>query len=136
AMMRQPHSIQFHRNFEELLICDIGNHRVRAVEMSTGVISTWCGTGKAEPTPDGARVGATVALCGPRALDIAPNGDLWLALREGNAVYRIDARTLRLEHVAGTGERGFTGNGGPAKAATLSGPKGVAISPDGRFVYL
>ncbi len=136
ARLCQPHSIQFEVGFERLLICDIGNHRVRAVTLATGVISTWCGTGRAEPTPDSACVGDTVSLNGPRALDIAPNGDLWLVLREGNAVYRIDARTRRLEHVAGTGERGFGGNGGPAKHATLSGPKGVAISPDGQRIYL
>ena len=36
---------------------------------------------------------------------------------------------------AGTGKQGFTGNGGPAKEATLSGPKGISIAPDGD-VYL
>ena len=41
-----------------------------------------------------------------------------------------------LHHVAGTGKKGFSCNGGPAKQATLSGPKGVAISPDGKMVYL
>ncbi|MDF3058835.1 MAG: hypothetical protein K0R17_3050 [Rariglobus sp.] len=136
AALNQPHSIQFDRTFETLLICDIGNHRIRAVALGTGEISTWCGNGTTELTPDGAKVSDQVPLRGPRALDIASNGDLWLALREGNAVYRIDANSHRLEHVAGTGRPGFTGNGGPAKEATLSGPKGVAVSPDGKFVYL
>ena len=36
---------------------------------------------------------------------------------------------------SGTGKQGFTGNGGPAKEATLSGPKGLSIGPDGN-VYL
>jgi hypothetical protein len=134
AELHQPHSI--HQKFENLLICDISNNRIRAVELKSGTISTWCGNGKKDPTPDGAPVGDQTPLKGPRALDIAPNGDLWLALREGNAVYRIDATTLKLEHIAGTGKQGFTGNGGPAKEATLSGPKGVAISPDGKTIYL
>jgi len=136
STLSHPHSIQFDRGFENLLICDIGNHRIRAVGMAGGVISTWCGNGQPGPTPDGAVAGADVPLQGPRALDIAPNGDLWLALREGNAVYRIDADTRRLEHVAGTGKPGFTGNGGRAKEAALSGPKGIAVSPDGLRIYL
>jgi DNA-binding beta-propeller fold protein YncE len=37
--------------------------------------------------------------------------------------------------VAGTGKKGFTGNGGPAREATLSGPKGIAVGPNGN-VYL
>lgn len=40
-----------------------------------------------------------------------------------------------IHHAAGTGRQGFTGNGGPAKEATLSGPKGIAVGPDGN-VYL
>ena len=50
-------------------------------------------------------------------------------------MYRLDLKAGTIHHVAGTGKQGFTGNGGPAKAATLSGPKGIAIAPDGN-VYL
>ena len=60
---------------------------------------------------------------------------MWLALREGNAVYRLDLRRGTIHHEAGTGKKGFTGNGGPAKAATLSGPKGIAVGPKGN-IYL
>ena len=60
---------------------------------------------------------------------------MWLALREGNAVYRLDLQRGTIHHEAGTGKKGFTGNGGPAKAATLSGPKGIAVGPKGN-IYL
>jgi sugar lactone lactonase YvrE len=136
ASMNQPHSIAFDREAKHLFICDIKNHRIRRVELASGIIDTWCGTGKANDTPDGAPVSPKTPLKGPRALALAPDGDLWLALREGNAVYRIDMKTTTLHHVAGTGEPGFTGNGGPAKEATIAGPKGIVLSPDGKLVYL
>jgi streptogramin lyase len=56
---------------------------------------------------------------------------MYLALRRGNAVYRIDMKARTLHHLAGTGESGYEGDGGPAKQAKLSGPKGIAIGPDG-----
>ena len=56
-------------------------------------------------------------------------------LREGNAVYRIEPKTQRFLLVAGTGEKGYSGDGGPAKKARLSGPKGIACGPDG-MIYL
>lgn len=136
AAMNNPHSIQFDAAGENLFICDIKNHRIRKVELKTGVITTWCGTGKAEPTENGAPVSPDTPLKGPRAFDIAPNGDLWLALREGNQVYRIDMKELKLYHVAGTGKKGFHAEEKPALESELSGPKGVAISPDGKLIYL
>ena len=136
AAMNQPHSIQFDREGQYLFICDIINHRIRRLELTSGTLDTWCGTGEPKDTPDGAQVGRQTPLKGPRALDRGPDGDLWLALREGNAVYRIDMQRGTLHHAAGTGKAGFTGNGGPAKLATISGPKGVAVSPDGKHVYL
>ncbi|MDF1657226.1 MAG: SMP-30/gluconolactonase/LRE family protein [Verrucomicrobiales bacterium] len=136
ATMNRPHSIQFDASGETLLICDIGNHRIRAVDLSSGIISTWCGNGSAEATPDGALVSSKTPLKGPRALDLAPNGDLWLALREGNQVFRIDAKAMTLHHIAGSGKKGFHPEPRSAQDAELSGPKGVAISPDGKLVYL
>jgi streptogramin lyase len=133
ATLNRPHSITLD-NQGNLYICDIGNHRVRIVNLEIGVIDTFGGTGAQKPTPDGASVKGT-PLNGPRALDFDGKHSLFLALREGNAVYRIDLKTKTLHHLAGTGKKGFTGNGGPAKLATLSGPKGIAIGPNGD-VYL
>jgi sugar lactone lactonase YvrE len=58
-------------------------------------------------------------------------GNYYLALREGNAIYKMDPKSGRMTRFAGTGEKGFTGDGAAAKTATLSGPKGVALAPDG-----
>jgi len=133
AQLRQPHSLQFDGK-GDLYVCDIGNDRIRRLDRMTGLITTFAGTGEKGATPDGARIAGT-PLSGPRAIDFDRRGDLWLALREGNAVFRIDMKAGTIHHVAGTGEKGATGDGGPAKTATLSGPKGLSIGPDGN-VYL
>src|SRR5436309_2635366 len=72
AQLRQPHSIVFDRD-GTLLICDIGNHRIRRVRLDSGVIETYAGTGDAAATPDGAPVRGT-PLKGPRTMALAPNG--------------------------------------------------------------
>jgi streptogramin lyase len=129
AQLRQPHSIAFdHKG--RLHICDIGNHRVRVVDLTSGVIQTLIGTGERKATVDGAPFYGT-PLNGPRALDSDGRGNLFLALREGNAVYRLDLEKQTVHHIAGTGKQGYAGHGGPAKDALLSGPKGVSLSPNG-----
>lgn len=133
AQMYRPHSIVLD-NDNHLYICDIGNHRIRIVDLSTGVIETFAGTGQKNPTPDGAAIFGT-PLNGPRALDFDDKGSLVLALREGNSIYRIDLADKTIHHLAGTGQKGYTGDGGPAKSATLSGPKGVALSPTGDVYF-
>jgi streptogramin lyase len=133
AQLRQPHSVQFDSR-GDLYICDIGNHRVRTVDMKTGILSTFAGTGEKSSTPNGARF-VNTPLNGPRAIDFDREGDMWLALREGNAIYRLDMKAGTIHHVAGTGQKGFTGNGGPAKQATLSGPKGISVGRDGNVYF-
>jgi DNA-binding beta-propeller fold protein YncE len=104
------------------------------VNLRSGAISTFAGTGQRKPTPDGAPLKGT-PLNGPRALDFDGRSNLYLALREGNAVYRIDLKKQTLYHLAGTGKKGYAGDGGDAKRALLSGPKGIAVGPRGD-VYL
>jgi len=125
AQFKQPHSIQFGPN-GDLYICDIGNHVIRRIDRESQTISTFAGTGLPGPTPDGSPLVGT-PLKGPRSIEFDRNGDLWLATREGNQVFRIDMRAGKYIHVAGTGQSGFEGNGGPAKLAKLKGPKGIAI---------
>jgi len=131
AQFKQPHSIQFGPG-GDLYICDIGNHAIRRIEMKTGTISTFAGTGKAGNTPDGAPIAGT-PLKGPRSLDFDKEGNLWLATRDGNQVFKFDLKAGKIHHIAGTGKTGFTGHGGPAKEADLSGPKGISIDSSGNI---
>lgn len=133
AQLNQPHSIAFAPD-GALLICDILNHRIRRVNLKTGMIETWAGTGEKKAAPDGAPLHGT-PLSGPRAIAFDRHGNLYLALREGNAVYRIDVKAGRIYHFAGTGEKGYSGDGGPALQAKLSGPKGISCAEDGT-VYI
>ena len=131
AQLRQPHSIAID-GAGRILICDVGNHRVRQVDLSSGTIETFSGTGERQPTADGAPLKGT-PLNGPRTLTFG-DGDLFLALREGNAIYRIAAKTATIHHVAGTGEQGYSGDGGAAVRARLAGPKGLAYADGNLYI--
>ena len=133
AQFKQPHSIAFGPD-GALYVADIGNHRIRRVDLGSGVVTTFAGTGERLPTPDGAPVEGT-PLNGPRAMTFSRDGDMLLALREGNQVYRLEWKTKTWRHIAGTGEKGYSGDGGPAKQALLSGPKGIEVGP-GDGVYI
>jgi sugar lactone lactonase YvrE len=133
ARLKQPHSIAID-GAGGLYIADIGNLRVRRVDLRSGLIETVAGTGDKGATRDGATL-LESPLDGPRALDFDTRGQMYLALREGNAVFKVDLRGQKLLHLAGTGNNGFSGDGGLAKLAKLSGPKGIAVGPGGD-VYL
>lgn len=134
AQLRQPHSIAFDAD-GNLLICDIGNSRVRLLDMDSGVITTLSGTGERASTPEQAPLSGT-PLLGPRSIDTDAVGNAYLVLREGNAVFKLDSRGNRLQRIAGTGERGYSGDGGPALEASFNGPKGIAYSAVDESLYI
>ncbi|HET6882265.1 MAG TPA: hypothetical protein VFI31_19020 [Pirellulales bacterium] len=124
ALLRDPHSIALDSD-DRLYIADIGNHRIRRVDFKTGVIETIAGNGDKMLPPDGTRAKGA-PLFGPRALFIS-GAELWIALREGNSIWVMDINEGMLGHEAGTGEKGYTGDGGPPLEATFDGPKGLAL---------
>ena len=128
AQFNKPHSIQFGPD-GQLYVCDIGNHVIRRIELTTNKVTTFAGTGKPGATIDGALITGS-PLNGPRSIDFDRQGNLWLATREGNQVFKMDLKADRIYHMAGTGKSGFQGNGGPAKEALLKGPKGIAIDKE------
>ncbi len=111
-------------------MADIGNHRIRRIDLKSGTIESIAGTGAKRLPADG-QLAKGRPILGPRALCI-DGSTLWIALREGNSVWRLNLSDGRIHHVAGTGKKGYSGDGGPAKQATFSGPKGIATGPHGR----
>jgi sugar lactone lactonase YvrE len=73
-------------------------------------------------------------LRGPRAICIG-DGNLWIAMREGNSLWRMDLGKGTMHHVAGNGKSGFAVENGPAKDAEFRAPRGIAFGPD-HCVYL
>ena len=138
AQLSAPQGIFLDRD-GTLLICDVGNHRIRRLHLDTGIIETFAGTGAGEQTPEGAAVRGT-PVNGPRSLAISARGDLLIALREGNGILRIDAAAGTYHRIAGSGQTGYSGDGGPALSATfggastgdgarVAGPKGLSYGP-------
>ncbi|WP_437200972.1 hypothetical protein [Planctomicrobium sp. SH664] len=132
AKFSQPISVVLHPTLG-VLICDIRNNRIRRVDLESKLISTWAGTGAKGATPENASREGT-PLNGPRTLAVDPEGNVIVVLREGNAVYRLDLKTDRYHHIAGTGKKGYSGDGGDARLATLAGPKGVALDREGNIL--
>jgi streptogramin lyase len=118
----------------KMYVADVAGHRVRVVDLKAGTIATLCGTGKGAATGDGGPF-KDAALLGPRAVAVGPDGKLYVVERNGHSVRRIDFAKGTIERYAGTGKKGYTGDGGPAKDATFDGPKEIDIDKAGN-VYL
>jgi len=119
---------------EDLYICDVKNHRIRKVDMKRGTIFDFCRHGRAKADSEWRTVRQHTAQR-TAGLDFDNQGNLWLALREGNAILKLDVAAGTVHQAAGTGKKGFTGDAGPAKDATLSGPKGLSVAPNGNVTW-
>jgi GT2 family glycosyltransferase/DNA-binding beta-propeller fold protein YncE len=121
----------------DLYIADTLNYRVRVVDARTGLIHTVAGDGT---VGDGKEVGdggpatsAQLNMPSDVAID-SRTGDLYIADMHHNRVRKVDAMTHIITTVAGSGVWGNSGNDGPATAARLAGPAGVAVvhEPNGK----
>ena len=129
----QPHSVVLDGK-GGLLVADTGNHRICRIDLATGVMKTISGTGEKQlPSDGGSSLHSTLA--GPRSLAVDKDY-IWIALREGNSIWRIQRQTKTIHHVAGTGKKGYTGDKGPPKDATFRGPKGLVLDDLGRILVV
>jgi DNA-binding beta-propeller fold protein YncE len=133
ASLRQPHSIALDAA-GMLYVADIGNHRIRRVDPRSGTITSIAGNGQKQLPVSGTSA-AGQPILGPRALAVEGQW-LWIALREGHSVWRLDLSSGAIRHMAGSGKRGFSGDGGRPLAATFDGPKGIAVDKLGRVLIM
>jgi sugar lactone lactonase YvrE len=128
ARFDQAYHVALDAGAKNLYVCDLGNRRVRKIDLASGTISTVAGNGKRGVPEDGAT--ATEApLVDPRAVAVDKTGRLWILERSGHALRVVADGKIRT--VAGTGQKGFDGDGGLALKAKLDGPKFLWIDPTG-----
>ena len=130
ATFSSPHSIDLDES-GNIYIADIGNHRIRMVHAETGVVNTIAGSDGRSLPKDGQKAAGNSVL-GPRAL-FYQDSELWVALREGHSVFKLDLNAGTWHHIAGSGKKGFSGDGGDPLEATFNGPKGIAVGPKGNI---
>jgi hypothetical protein len=122
AQLREPNDC-FLDGRGGLLIADIQDQRIRRLDLKTGIITTFAGNGEKRRTGDGGPA-TEASIMGARALCMDSRGNTYICEREGNGVRKVDANGT-MSTFAGTGEPGYTGDGGPALAATWGAPKAI-----------
>ncbi|MBI2506057.1 MAG: hypothetical protein HYW07_22815 [Candidatus Latescibacteria bacterium] len=113
------------RHLNQLYIADTMNHRVRVIDLNTGIITTIAGNGN--PGYRGDSGPATQAsLSFPTDVAIGPDHTLYIADAENHAIRQVDGLGI-ISTVAGNGVKGYAGDGGPATQAQLNTPTGIFI---------
>lgn len=118
-------------NAGNIYIADTGNHRIRKIN-TAGAISTIAGNGAAGFSGDGGSA-AAAQLNMPRSVALDLSGVMYIA-DSGNNRVRVVTPAGQIDTIAGTGAAGLSGDGGPAAAAELNLPSGIALDKLGQVL--
>jgi sugar lactone lactonase YvrE len=110
-------------------IADLYNYRVRKVS-TAGIITTVAGNGTAGSDGDGGP--AVKASNGPHGVAIDSVGNLYFADFRGYRIRKVSPDGI-ITTVVGTGEAGFSRDGGPAGSARIGSPGDVAVDVAGNL---
>ena len=119
-----------------LYVADSVNHRIRVIDLATGIIDTLAGTGVEGFSGDGGAA-TDAQLNNPHDLELGPEGDLYVADTDNGAVRAIDLDTGMIRTVAGTGDIGLTEEEGLSATETqLRRPFGIAFDLEGNLFVM
>lgn len=134
ATLNNPFDMVFD-SVGNLVFTDTFNHCIRRVDARTGVIETIAGVGEAGYSGDDGP-GKKASFNQPYGLAVDGDDNIYIADRLNAVVRRIDGVSGVVTTFAGTGENGFSGDGGPAIAAGMVEPNGLAFSRDGKRLFI
>ena len=115
-----------------LYIADTFCGRIRRVDAATGLISTIAGDGT-EYRYQGVPNEFSTGLSRPSAIALAADGTLYITDSDNHLIRKWNPRTKIITAIAGNGKAQFDGDGGPASAASLNYPFGVALDSAGNL---
>lgn len=124
AAFNETYHVVLDREQKHLYVADLGNKRVRQIDVATGIVDRFAGHGNPGIPVDGSTA-KEAPLVDPRACAIDSKGRLYILERGGNALRVVEDGKIRT--VAGTGKPGAEGDGGRALRATFKGPKFIWV---------
>ena len=133
AQFREPNDC-FLDGSGGLFIADIQDQRIRRLDLASGIINTFAGNGVKERSGDGLPA-REASILGARAVCMDGAGNTYIAEREGNGIRMVDAGGI-MHTLAGTGEFGYEGDGGPAIEATWGAPKAIRCDRAGNLLVV
>lgn len=117
----------------ELYISDTGNHRIRKIDRQSGFLVDVVGTGEAGDSGD-LELAENARLNSPSAIVFDKWGNLFIADTGNHQVRWVEPRRHLIFTIAGTGKRGFSGEGDrKCTDSAFSNPTGLAIDKEGRL---
>lgn len=125
ALLGQVHSLNVDKD-GNLYIGDGGNHTIRKVNVSTGIISTIAGNGADGYSGDGG-LAVNASLRTPMGIELDEFGNLYFGDYGTRVVRKINAADGKISTVAGTGLQGYSGDGGSPKDAQMSAIVGLEM---------
>src|SRR5947208_3397643 len=128
AQLNNPYGISIGPD-GALYICDMENHRIRRVARD-GTITTVVGTGRRGYSGDSGPA-LQAELNEPYEVRFDKAGNMFFVEMRNHIVRRVDAKTKIISTVAGTGQEGFSGDGGPATKAHLKQPHSIQFDAKG-----
>ena len=132
AQFGNVYCVAFDAKRESLYLADLDNRRIRAINLKAGTVTTAAGNGENGVPKDGAEA-VRSPLVDPRAVAVDSQGNLYILERSGHALRMVNAKG-KIRTVAGTGSKGYAGDGGDALKATLNGPKHLCIDRDDNVI--
>jgi DNA-binding beta-propeller fold protein YncE len=133
AQLREPNDC-FLDGKGGLLIADIQDQRIRRLDLATGIIDTFAGDGEKVRAGDGLPA-LRASIFGARAVCMDSKGNTYIAEREGNGIRKVDANGI-MSNYAGTGQRGYEGDGGSALEATWGAPKAIRCDAQDNLIVV
>ncbi|MFO0948245.1 MAG: hypothetical protein U1D30_20370 [Planctomycetota bacterium] len=133
SKLTQPFAVDFD-SAGNMYIAEMTGEKIRVVNRE-GLLSTYAGTGEKGASGDGKEAYAA-KVNGVHHLAVDAKGDLYVADTWNHRIRKIDSRNQMISAFAGTGKKGFAGDGGPALKALFGGIYCLAFSADGKRLYV
>jgi cysteine-rich repeat protein len=131
ARFRNPTGLYLDAGAHELYVADTGNHMIRSINLTSGMVTTAAGTGAARGFFGDGGPATSALFYAPRALTRCGNGDLFVADTGNNRVRRISGGIIST--VLGDGIAASSGEGVPASAFPVNAPVGLACDDLGNL---